>query len=39
MNIVLIATAFVFGFVAKQIGLPPLIGFLVAGFVLSKRPV
>ncbi len=35
MNIVLIATAFVFGFVARQIGLPPLIGFLAAGFVLN----
>ena len=30
-----IAVAFVFGFAVKQIGLPPLIGFLVAGFVLN----
>ncbi|MCB1348341.1 MAG: cation:proton antiporter [Maritimibacter sp.] len=30
-----ISLAFVFGFLASQIGLPPLIGFLVTGFVLS----
>ena len=30
-----IAIAFIFGFIARQIGLPPLIGFLAAGFVLN----
>jgi predicted Kef-type K+ transport protein len=30
-----IAVAFVLGFVVKQFGLPPLVGFLVAGFVLN----
>jgi predicted Kef-type K+ transport protein len=30
-----IAVAFVLGFLVKQVGLPPLIGFLVAGFVLN----
>ncbi len=30
-----IAVAFLLGFGARQIGLPPLVGFLVAGFVLS----
>jgi predicted Kef-type K+ transport protein len=30
-----IAVAFVLGFVARQVGLPPLIGFLAAGFVLK----
>ncbi len=34
-DVVWIALAFVFGFLASQIGLPPLIGFLVTGFVLS----
>jgi predicted Kef-type K+ transport protein len=31
---VLIGVAFVMGFVASRLGLPPLAGFLVAGFVL-----
>jgi glutathione-regulated potassium-efflux system ancillary protein KefC len=35
MNVLLIATAFVFGFVVRQIGLPPLVGFLAAGFALN----
>jgi predicted Kef-type K+ transport protein len=30
-----IAVAFVLGFLARQVGLPPLIGFLAAGFVLK----
>ena len=34
MDPVWLAIAFVFGFVVKQLGLPPLVGFLVAGFVL-----
>ncbi len=35
MDPVLLAIAFVLGFVARQIGLPPLVGFLGAGFVLN----
>ncbi len=35
MDPVWIAVAFVLGFLVKQVGLPPLIGFLVAGFVLN----
>lgn len=34
MDIILLAVAFVFGFAARQVGLPPLVGFLTAGFVL-----
>lgn len=30
-----IATAFFFGFAVQQIGLPPLVGFLIAGFALN----
>ena len=30
-----LAIAFVLGFAARQVGLPPLVGFLVAGFVLN----
>ncbi len=30
-----ILVAFIFGFAVKQIGLPPLIGFLIAGFALN----
>ncbi len=30
-----IAIAFIFGFLSKQVGLPPLVGFLVAGFTLN----
>ena len=35
MDPILIAVAFVLGFAALQIGLPPLVGFLVAGFALG----
>ncbi len=31
----MILVAFIFGFLLKQIGLPPLLGFLAAGFVLN----
>ena len=34
MEAVWIACAFILGFVARQLGLPPLVGFLAAGFVL-----
>ena len=34
MDVLLISVAFVFGFLAHLIRLPPLVGFLVAGFVL-----
>ena len=30
-----IAIAFIFGFLSKQAGLPPLVGFLIAGFTLN----
>ena len=35
MDPFLISTAFIFGFVARQLGLPPLVGFLAAGFILN----
>ncbi len=35
MDIVMIVVAFCFGFIIKQVGLPPLVGFLVAGFILN----
>jgi predicted Kef-type K+ transport protein len=35
METYVILTAFAFGFIVKQIGLPPLVGFLTAGFVLN----
>ncbi|MDX1452353.1 MAG: cation:proton antiporter family protein [Oleiphilaceae bacterium] len=35
MSFLWIAVAFSFGFVARQIGLPPLVGYLAAGFVLN----
>jgi len=35
MDVFLIATAFVFGLVAQQVRLPPLVGFLLAGFILK----
>ena len=35
MEIYVIVIAFVFGFLAKQVNLPPLVGFLTAGFVLN----
>jgi glutathione-regulated potassium-efflux system ancillary protein KefC len=34
MDALLIAVAFFFGLVARQFGLPPLVGFLISGFVL-----
>ncbi len=35
MDIFFIVIAFIFGFAVKQIGLPPLVGFLTAGFFLN----
>ena len=35
MDPIWIIVAFVFGFAVKQIGLPPLVGFLLAGFALN----
>jgi len=35
MDPIWITIAFIFGFAARQLGLPPLVGFLVAGFVLN----
>ena len=35
INIVWIGTAFLFGFAARQVGLPPMTGFLAAGFTLN----
>jgi len=35
MDLFWIAIAFVLGFAVKQVGLPPLVGFLAAGFVLN----
>ncbi|MFC3194171.1 cation:proton antiporter [Marinicella sediminis] len=32
-----IGVAFAFGLIAKRFGLPPLVGFLIAGFVLSSQ--
>ncbi|MDH3886122.1 MAG: cation:proton antiporter, partial [Desulfobacterales bacterium] len=34
-----IIVAFILGFAARQVGLPPLVGFLVAGFVLNTMGV
>ena len=34
MDVALLITAFGMGFVARAVGLPPLVGYLVAGFVL-----
>ena len=34
MDIVSIASAFLLGLIARQFGLPPLVGYLIAGFVL-----
>ena len=39
MLAVWIAAAFALGLLARQIGLPPLIGFLVAGFLLNAAGV
>jgi len=35
MDALLLAVAFLFGFLAQQVRLPPLVGFLVSGFVLQ----
>lgn len=35
----LIALVFALGFIAKQVGLPPLVGFLIAGFVMKALGV
>lgn len=35
MDAIMILVAFIFGFLLKQVGLPPLLGFLAAGFVLN----
>ena len=35
MDPVFLAIAFVLGFAARQVGLPPLVGFLGAGFALN----
>ena len=35
MTPILITVAFILGFLARQVGLPPLVGFLIAGFVLN----
>ncbi len=37
MSFIWIAVAFSFGFVARQIGLPPLVGYLAAGFMLHAN--
>lgn len=34
MDIVSISSAFLLGLIARQIGLPPLVGYLIAGFIL-----
>ena len=39
METILIVTAFIFGFGAQQAGLPPLVGFLAAGFALNMAGV
>jgi len=39
MSFIWILVAFLFGFVAKQIGLPPLVGYLSAGFILHAFDV
>jgi len=39
MSFVWILVAFLFGFVAKQVGLPPLVGYLSAGFILHAFEV
>jgi glutathione-regulated potassium-efflux system ancillary protein KefC len=39
VDVILLAVAFVFGFAARQVGLPPLVGFLAAGFVLKALDV
>ena len=36
---VLIVAAFIFGALASRVGLPPLVGYLIAGFVLNSLDV
>jgi len=36
MDPLLISTAFIFGFLVRKMGLPPLVGFLAAGFILNS---
>ncbi len=36
MDPLLISIAFVLGFLVRQVGLPPLVGFLAAGFILNQ---
>ena len=35
MDLPFIAVAFALGFLSRQIGLPPMVGFLLAGFALN----
>ncbi len=39
MDPVWVAIAFILGFIVRQIGLPPLVGFLAAGFVLKSMGI
>ena len=39
MDAILIIIAFALGFSARQVGLPPLVGYLVAGFVIKASGV
>jgi predicted Kef-type K+ transport protein len=39
MDAILIITAFALGFSARQVGLPPLVGYLVAGFAIKASGV
>jgi glutathione-regulated potassium-efflux system ancillary protein KefC len=39
MEALWIGIAFVFGFSAKQINLPPMVGYLIAGFVLNSQNI
>jgi len=34
MDIVSISSAFLLGLIARQFGMPPLVGYLIAGFIL-----
>ena len=37
MEMLMVVVAVVFGFAVKQIGLPPLVGYLLAGFMLASQ--
>ncbi|HNP16230.1 MAG TPA: cation:proton antiporter, partial [Terrimesophilobacter sp.] len=39
MGMLIIAVAFALGFAVRRLGLPPLVGFLIAGFVLRALGV